>query len=157
MKNTGPPGPVFFLSCPGVHFIRPAHILTLDTSGCICHDFFEIPFRFRPISFNRIPSLFNLVPLLFNLAPLLFNRIPSLSNLVPSSFNRIPSSFNRICNPVVCSDSGRLQIYRYEKSTGTKRPVAIPSGLLFRPLTPDFFRYRDNSLKFIPFISSNLH
>ena len=120
--------PGIFLSCPGVHFIRPAHILTLDTSGCICHDFFEIPFRFRSISFNRIPSLSNLVPSLSNLVPLLFNLLPSLSNLVPLLFNlapllfnRIPSlsnlvplSFNRICNPVVCSYSGRLQICRYE-------------------------------------------
>ena len=77
--------PGIFLSCPGVHFIRPAHILTLDTSGCICHDFFEIPFRFRPISFNRIPSLFNLVPLLFNLTPLLFNLVPLLFDQVPLS------------------------------------------------------------------------
>ena len=115
--------PGIFLSCPGVHFIRPAHILTLDTSGYICHDFFEIPFRFRPIVFNRIPSSFNLVPLLFNLAPLLFNRIPSLSNLVPSSFNRI-------CNPVVCSYSGRLQICRYETPVRYLRDFC--SGLLRR-------------------------
>ena len=88
--------PGIFLSCPGVHFIRPAHILTLDTSGCICHDFFEIPFRFRSISFNRIPSLSNLVPSLSNLVPLLFNLLPSLSNLVPLLFNLAPLLFNRI-------------------------------------------------------------
>ena len=59
--------------------------------------------------------------------------------------------------------SGCLFIFRQianlpvRKSAGTKRPVAIPSGLLSRPLTPDFLLYRDNSLEFIPFIPSNLN
>ena len=36
-------------------------------------------------------------------------------------------------HPVVCLDSGRLQICRYEKSAGTKFPVALLSGLLIQP------------------------
>ena len=36
-------------------------------------------------------------------------------------------------NPVVCLDSGRLQICRYEKSADTKFPVALLSGLLIQP------------------------
>ena len=144
--------PGIFLSCPAVHFIRPAHILTHDTSGCICHDFFEIPFRFRPISFNRIPSSFNLVPLLFNLAPLLSNLVPSSSNLVPLLFDQVPLSLTGFLHR---STGFAIRLFVHIpadcKSTGTKNlPVRNAPSRSLRDFCSGLLRRTSSVIEIIP-------
>ena len=66
------------------------------------------------------------------------NLIPLRETMSRGPFKQ-PFIVQPDANPVVCLDSGRLQICRYEKPAGTKKsastkfPVALLSGLLIQP------------------------